>query len=224
MGSQRVPNKNFKDFSGKPLLLHSLEQALGSSLIDEVVVSTNNRRFVGSLPSELQQYFLFRPEELCASNQPGYTYVKHALEECERRSKMTFTHFVTLPPTSPLRKISDIDSALKLLLEDNSFDSVTSMTKVNHMYHGIKQKGVREDGTLYSFFEEENGRTSYQDLPNLVVRNCAIYASKVDIIKGKSMIGPKCRAYMMAPERSIDINEPIDFEFAEYLKNKISNY
>ena len=37
-GSKGIPNKNIKDFAGKPLMVHSIEYALKSKLVTEVMV------------------------------------------------------------------------------------------------------------------------------------------------------------------------------------------
>jgi N-acylneuraminate cytidylyltransferase len=41
-GSKRIPNKNIKEFFGKPIIAYSIEAALGSGLYDEVMVSTDS--------------------------------------------------------------------------------------------------------------------------------------------------------------------------------------
>ena len=46
-GSKGVPNKNIKEFAGKPLVVHSIEYALNYSQIDEVVVSTDDEKIAG---------------------------------------------------------------------------------------------------------------------------------------------------------------------------------
>lgn len=40
-GSKRIPNKNIKDFFGKPIIAYSIEAALGCGLYDEIMVSTD---------------------------------------------------------------------------------------------------------------------------------------------------------------------------------------
>lgn len=219
IGSQRVPNKNFRNFGGKPLVLHSLEQALKSEKLDRIIVSTNHKDLPSLIPTTLLEYFITRPEAICHSKARGYSYVKHAIEHCKQAYKEEFTHFVTLPPTGPLRISKDIDNCIEKLLKENC-DTVTSMVEVNMMYHGIKQKEIVENDTIKPFLIEENGRAAYYQLPKVYVRNCAIYASKIEVIEKESMIGADCRAYIMPPERSIDINEMIDFEFAEFLHKK----
>ncbi|MBX9889411.1 MAG: pseudaminic acid cytidylyltransferase [Flavobacteriaceae bacterium] len=41
-GSKRIPNKNIKDFFGKPIITYAIEAALESGLYDEVMVSTDS--------------------------------------------------------------------------------------------------------------------------------------------------------------------------------------
>ena len=41
-GSKGIPNKNIKKFAGKPLIVHTIEYALNSKLIDEIIVSTED--------------------------------------------------------------------------------------------------------------------------------------------------------------------------------------
>lgn len=41
-GSKRIPNKNVKDFFGKPIIAYSIQAALDSGMYDEVMVSTDN--------------------------------------------------------------------------------------------------------------------------------------------------------------------------------------
>jgi N-acylneuraminate cytidylyltransferase len=40
-GSKRIPNKNIKDFFGKPIIAYSIEAATGCGLYDEIMVSTD---------------------------------------------------------------------------------------------------------------------------------------------------------------------------------------
>lgn len=43
-GSQRIPDKNIKQFYGKPIIAYSIEVAKASGLFDEIMVSTDNER------------------------------------------------------------------------------------------------------------------------------------------------------------------------------------
>ena len=65
---------------------------------------------------------------------------------------------------------------------------------------------------LDPFLEEERGRMAAHELPELYVRNCSVYVSTIQTIRRGKIIGDHCLGYEMPRERSIDINDPIDFE------------
>ena len=41
-GSKRLKNKNFKKLFGKPLIYHTIKQAIDSNIFDEIVFSTDS--------------------------------------------------------------------------------------------------------------------------------------------------------------------------------------
>jgi len=55
------------------------------------------------------------------------------------------------------------------------------------------------------------------ELPELYVRNCAVYVSRNSTITKGKIVGDHCMGYLMPREPSVDINDPIDFAFAEFL-------
>lgn len=217
-GSQRVPNKNFRSFGGRPLVEHTIDHALLSNRLDRVVVSSDHPDPKAVVATRYLPLFIPRPAEIADGHAKGYTYVEHALEWLADEHAERFTHFVVLPPTAPLRRIGDIDDCVDKLLAERC-DTVVTIVDVNHMFHGVKQKRLQGD-RLEPAFESEKGRSAYTELPPLYVRNCAIYASRVSVLEGKSLIGADCRAVTVPPKFSVDINDELDFEFAEFLFNK----
>ena len=62
-----------------------------------------------------------------------------------------------------------------------------------------------------------------QKLPRLYVPNGGIYATRRDVLFDKnSIFGNKIKLWIMSRERSVDIDDPIDFDFAELLARKQS--
>ncbi|KKW22254.1 MAG: Acylneuraminate cytidylyltransferase [Parcubacteria group bacterium GW2011_GWF2_50_9] len=41
-GSKRIPNKNIRDFCGKPLIAYAIEQAKASPFVNRVIVDTDS--------------------------------------------------------------------------------------------------------------------------------------------------------------------------------------
>ena len=91
--------------------------------------------------------------------------------------------------------------------------------QVEHAIHPLKLK-VMEGSRLLPYLEEENGRMAEHELPKVFVRNCAVYATRREVIDKGLVIGNDCRGYVMPRERSLDINEELDLMFAEFLLNK----
>lgn len=112
----------------------------------------------------------------------------------------------------------DIDNTIRLLKNSNA-DSSVSVMKLDHATHPIKMK-VMEGDKLNPFLEEERGRMAEHELPTIFVRNCSVYVSTLETIQAGKIIGEDCRGYVMPMERSVDINNPIDFDFAEFLYKK----
>ena len=67
---------------------------------------------------------------------------------------------------------------------------------------------------------DEGQKTAEIDLPDIYIRNCAVYVFKVKNLNNDITYGKKCIGYKMNPESAVDINDMLDFEFAEYFFKK----
>ena len=63
-GSKRIPNKNIKDFSGKPLIVHAIDDALAASYIDRVIVDTDSEKIAKIVRENGAEVPFLRPAEL----------------------------------------------------------------------------------------------------------------------------------------------------------------
>jgi CMP-N,N'-diacetyllegionaminic acid synthase len=220
-GSKRVPKKNFRQFAGTTLVDIAIQHAIGSKCISKIVVSSDSEQVLAITAKYTQVLPLKRPFELSDDLSTAIDYVRHALRECELNG-MSYDIVVILQPSSPLRTSEDIDACVELLSLHPEADSCVSVVKVDHMIHPIKLKKLN-DVKLEPFFEEEAGRFASQDLPDVYVRNCAVYATwRHDLEIKDDVIGKTSLAHIMPDYTSVDINSMLDFEFAEYLviKNK----
>jgi CMP-N,N'-diacetyllegionaminic acid synthase len=222
-GSKRVINKNFRPFAGSSLVEIAINQALKSKLLTNIVISSDSEVVLNIGANYPSIVCLKRPIELANDLSPAIDYVKHVLEVLEPKLGKQFDIIAVLQPSSPLRNASDIDATIQLLIDNKDRESAVSVVKVDHMIHPVKIKKLVND-LLLPFFEEENGRFASQDLEDLYVRNCAVYAiRKQSLLSRNSVISPDSLGYVMLPDTSVDINEMLDFEFAEFLYNKQLN-
>jgi len=130
---------------------------------------------------------------------------------------------VHLRPTSPYREPKWIDSAINLLVENPSADSVRSVSEPSqHPYRvfEIKNKYLHP---LMNERHPEPYLLRRQDLPKMYYYNCVIDVTKPStIFNKKSMTGDKMLPYIMKREDSIDIDTPMDLEFAKvFLKGRL---
>ena len=217
-GSKRVPQKNFKPFAGTTLSNLAIQQGLASKYTTTLAVSSDSDDVLNIAKQYRNVHALKRPAEISDDLSPAIDYVRHALITLEQ--DISFDVVVILQPSSPLRSSVDIDSTIELLLQHPEADSAVSVVKVDHMVHPYKLK-VMENRQLLPFIEDEAGRFAAQNLPDIYVRNCAVYATwRKDLETRNDVIGKKSMGYIMAADTSVDINDNLDFEFAEFLYAK----
>lgn len=213
-GSKRIQNKNKKLLFGKELVCYAIEAALASTELTSIAVSSDDDDILYISSKYEGIVLLKRPAEISGDNAPAITYVEHALEELGKGYDIV----VIIQPTSPFTTAGDIDDTIHLLYIDG-VDSSVSVVKLDHAIHPVKLK-VMKGNVLEPYYEPEKGRMAAHELPELYVRNGSVYASKIETIARGNIIGDRCLGFVMPRERSLDINDPIDFEFAEFLMMK----
>lgn len=210
-GSKRCKRKNLRLLGGKPLVEWAIDAAIDSGVLASIVVSSNDPEVLDIADSYDTFMSLERPDELCSDTSPAIDYVLHALRECG-----DFDAIAIIQPSSPLTTADDIRGVLALL-DDSGADSVVSVMKVDFAQHPAKFKTL--DGDRLKPLYGEPGMAAHE-LPEVYVRNCAVYASRLHVIRQGKIIGDDCRGYVMPRERSIDINDELDLEFARFLVNR----
>ncbi len=213
-GSKGVPRKNIRPLAGKPLFLYSVEAARASKLMTHHVVSTEDGE-IAAVARAHDVAVVDRPEELAGDKVPMYPVAQHALEAAEARFAVTYDAIMVLQPIAPLRTGEDIDNAIRLLAESGA-ESVIGVVRV-YDHHPIRMKKIVDNRIQPFVFPEPEG-TRRQDLaPPAYLRNGAIYLiHRASLIAG-SLHGKDQCPYIMPPERSINIDEPLDFVMAELM-------
>lgn len=198
----------------KELVRYAIEAALNAKEVNTVAVSSDDDDILTIAKSYNNVIAIRRPQSISGDMAPAITYVHHALDILNE----SFDYTVIIQPSSPFTLGVDIDETIKLLYGSKA-DSSVSVMKLDHAIHPAKLK-VMEHDRLNAYIEEENGRMAAHELPELYVRNCSVYVSTIASIRNNKIIGDICLGYEMPRERSVDINDPIDFEFAEFMMSK----
>ena len=214
-GSKRLPRKNVRPLAGRPLVEHVIRAALAARSLARVVVSSDDPEVLAIAGRVRADLPLPRPSAIAGDTAPAIDYVRHALATLEGAGEAPFEAVVILQPSSPLTLPEDIDATVGLLATSGA-DSAVSVVKLDHAIHPAKLKRLEGD-RLVGFLGEEQGRMAAHELPELYVRNCAVYATLRRVVDAGQVIGADCRGHVMPRERSVDINDRLDYDFARFL-------
>lgn len=210
-GSKGIAGKNIKPLNRKPLICHTIEESLSSIYLNEVFVSTDDS-IIAKTSKKCGAKIIDRPAELAEDESPTIDAIFHAIDTIKN------THgkyiIILLQPTSPLRTTVDINNAFDIFMKTDC-DSVISMCKVEHSpYWCFKYEGNK----FKPLFGDECFEMRRQELPDVYRPNGAIYITTIEnLYKNNGFYCDKIVPYIMPPERSIDIDEEIDFKLAELL-------
>ena len=212
-GSKGMPRKNVRLLAGKPLIYYTINEAKKSKYLGRLIVSTEDEE-IAEVAKEYGAEVVPRPVELAQDDTPSLPVYQQVIKHLEEVGNFHPDVIVILQPTSPLRTVEDIDGVIEKFLKI-SCDSVISVCEVEHppewMYvlEGDKLKPLIKGGRRVTW--RQDALRSYR-------LNGAVYVTNRDIIMRQNRImGDDTRAYIMAHERSIDIDTELDFKLAEVL-------
>lgn len=211
-GSKGVPGKNVKKLNGKPLIWYTIEAA--RSYFDDIFikVSTDDPEIKAVVEEIGLKIPELRPAELATDTADTYQVAIHAILEAERSNYYPDT-LVLLQPTSPFRNGDHIAEAMKLYQE--SLDMVVSVTEAkSNPYFTL----MEEDELGWLKKSKEGNYTRRQDCPKVYEYNGAIYIINIAVLKTHNFNQfTKVKKYLMDDKSSIDIDTPLDWDYAEFI-------
>lgn len=219
-GSKGLPDKNIKSFMGKPLLSHTVEQAVNSRLFDVVLVSSDSQKYLEIGKSAGADLLLLRPDYLSTDTAGKPPVLKHAMLEAENILQKKVDIIVDLQPTSPLRRREDIEGAILTLQKNTALKNVVSVcvAKSSPYYTLVEENS---DGTV-SLSKPLGARFERrQDIPVCYDLNGSIYAwRRQPILEELPSLTDATGFWLMPDECNYDIDTEIDFEIAEFIAKK----
>lgn len=207
-GSQRVKNKNFKPFGDITLLDFKLQTLLKVKTLDKIVVSTDSEQAIQIANSYGIQ--VHEREDYYASSECTNSEFFKNLGQCIPGDYLMYT-----PVTSPFIKTETYYDFINRFtnLDDNHDSMVTTSYIKHHMWL---------DNKPLNYNPQESPNT--QDLPDIMRLTYGInIISRENLIKYKNVVGKNPSFYIVEGEESIDIDNPLDFDFAEYIYKKRYN-
>lgn len=208
-GSKGIPNKNIKLFNGKPLIEWTINSALKSKLISKVIVSSDSQKIL-SISKKLGAETVLRPKNISGDFATTESAIKHYI----KNTKESFDTIVLLSPTSPIRKIKDIDNAIKEF-KSKKLDSCFSASILLDFLIWKLNKKKKYESINYNF---QNRGTRQKRDPNYL-ENGSIYVFKTKLMKyHNNRIAGKIGIYLMNFWQSFEIDVKDDWKFLETIQ------
>ena len=187
-GSKAIPRKNIKMIAGKPLIAWTIESAKKSTLLDNFVVSTEDKE-IAKISERYGSEVIERPDELATDEAATLPVLQHVL------SVMEADTVVLLQPTSPVRDSSLIDKCIMRFRERGADNLAT--------------------GFICKFMEYGTYTKRRQDLEGFFYDDGNVYVIKADLIKKGKLFGKKAERFETTKEQNIEIDDDFDFWAAE---------
>lgn len=204
-GSQGLKDKNIHPFMGKPMIAYAIEAAKQSKYIDRVVVSTDSPTYAEISQKLGADVPFLRPAELSNGEATIGSFLEHAVQWLKNNEKQEYDFVISLPPTSPLRTVKQIDEAIEKYLSGltNNQETLVSVyqapLKIGWLLTNTSEKyidfcfDVKKDAP-------QRQKLSRYYMPNGAIKICHVSNIKGDFYNNATMF------YEMSLETSADID------------------
>ena len=217
--SKRILGKNLASLNGKPLVCHTIEEALKNKYIDKLIVTTDDPKISKVSKNYGIHVDKLRPSYLSKDNSKTIDIISYEIIKLQKKKEF-YDYIMLLQPTSPFRTNKNIDSAISLLIKKKA-ECITSVCETEHPIEWCGK--LSKENSMENFLSKKvNGKRS-QDFKKSYRINGAIYIAKIDDVLKKNTLllnNKKSYAYIMDRYESIDIDNEIDLEFANYISRK----
>lgn len=218
--SKGFPGKNVSLLAGKRLFEHSIETAKQVTLIDLIVVTTNDLEVL-EIAKKSGVLAHKRSEEAATDSSRDTLFIKNLLDD----NIITDRDIVVLlRPTHPVRKPRTVEEAIKSFQENRSFSSLRSMKISTEIV--FKSWYIDSNGLAQPIYDQQKFRghdlanAPRQELPKTYYQDGYVDIFPVKtVLEFDSITGPKVLPFLVE-EFSHDIDSKEDLKVIEaYLEN-----
>ncbi|BAK70340.1 cytidylyltransferase domain-containing protein [Aliarcobacter butzleri] len=213
-GSKGLPGKNIKELCGKPLISWSIEAGLKSKYLDEVMVTTDSKDIAYIAKQYGASVPFLRPDVLASDTATSFDAIKHTIEFYKNELDKEFNYIVLLEPTSPLRRGSDIDTAIEQLFNSNA-DSIVGICRTEDQNPAFLV--FKNEKDFISGYENHDMKVlRRQDIKDVYFFEGTIYISKTDVLLNKkTFYHENTIGYVVPKYKSLEIDDIDDFIMVE---------
>ncbi|AWW73146.1 CMP-N-acetylneuraminic acid synthetase [Erythrobacter sp. KY5] len=212
-GSKGLPGKNLRILAGKPLIVWSIQHAVNSEAITDVVVSTDSPEIAAVARGCGAEVPFLRPAHLATDTAPTEPVMLHALCAMENMGR-SYDCVALLQPTSPLRA-NEMSARALAQLKAEEADSLLTVTESHAFFW--RQSPVR---ALY----DVANRPRRQDIPSEkrhYRETGSLYLTRRDVlVREGNRLGGKIALLETREEEGFEIDSLADFRLLETLMSE----
>ena len=220
-GSKRIPDKNIRDFCGRPMISYALQAAMESGLFDIIHVSTDSENVAKTVNQLGFSIDFMRPSELADDHTPIMPVLKYILETYLARG-IKFDEVTLIMACVPLLNAEDLIQASRLKDEDIHQRKVLGVAPYPVPIEWAFTRNV--DGTMVPVepgmfsVRSQDLEIKYFDAGMFCFFSAEQILTSEDAGTDDGFIG-----YILPKYKAIDIDELDDWEFAEALYIGLNN-
>lgn len=198
-GSKGIPNKNIRLINNKPLIYYAIKNALSSSFISKVIVTTDSPE-IEVITLQMGVKVKQRNVDLCGDAVTLDSVIYDAIDG-------EYDYVVTMQPTSPTLQYSTLDRAIEYTI-NNNLDSVISVVNKPHL------SWIEKDGRKIPNYVK---RLNRQYLPPFYEETGAFVISKASVITPNTRLGRTIDVFEVSENEAIDIDTFADLKTADFI-------
>ncbi len=217
-GSKGVPRKNLLELSGIPLVGLAIRQAQQTGAIDFLSVSSDSEEILAVAKEYGADCLVKRPAALASDSAGKIESIRHNVLEAEKVWGQEAQIIVDLDVTAPLRQTEDILGSLALLLDRDVGNVITGTPARRSPYFNLVEV---TEGVAKLSKPVTPRPLRRQDVPPCFDMNAAVYVWKRPVLlEDDAVVRLDTALYEMPPERSVDLDCPLDWEWIQFLHRK----
>lgn len=203
--SQRVPNKNFREFCGKPLWEHTIDKLKDF----EVVVDTDSSDIIRKCIDKDWVSSYYRPEHLRGDKVSVVDLIKNYVD---KRELSDDDWICQIHVTSPFLAVEHLHLLQKETFNCN-YDSKFSVDVIQNRFWRDEEYGLAPINHNPILLEQT------QDLPKYYMENSYLYLFKKSVLKYGNRIGKNPKVFPIQFPYNLDIDTEQDWNLVKTLEN-----
>lgn len=222
-GSKGVENKNIRPLMGKPLLAHTVEQALASGVFDDVAISSDSDEILDVAMRAGATVRVERPAEFATDQADKSPAILHCAEAAEMQTGRRYGTFVDLDATAPLRAVRHIREAVEKLEASPAGNLFSVCHSRRSPYFNVVERTPTGEVRVCKRIDPPPVRR--QDVPATYDMNASIYAWKRDaLFQGQAAVFREDTEIYVMPEYTLfDLDSEFDFQLIELLYPRVKD-